>query len=231
MMKSKTMKIAAVALVLAVAISCVLSISAKSYVVNVLSDDFSDAGKSEFLPAGDLNADKKIDSTDITSLKKIILKNNTDSTYTAVYGEYGDEALYADVTGDGMVNIIDLVRQKKLSAGSYEVVENGALVLKGNTAYKNDLLSVMGTGAKYRVQFTYKSSDSVTLKLNSMGEEIKIEKDAADRETTVSEIITAPLSFADDGIDLQIICKDGIIKDFSITRIDMDNEISADGIK
>lgn len=223
-MKSKAMKIAVISLAIITLLSGVLGVSATSYVVNVLSEDFSSAA--EFIAAGDLNADKTLNATDVVSLRKLLIEDETDGTYVAIYAANAD-AKYSDVNGDDSVNVLDLVRQKKNIAADFDVVDtaNGALVLKGNTAYVGDLFSAMGTGADYKVTFSYKSDSPVKVKINSMGEEIVIDKAAADSWTTVEETVTAPLTFAENGIELQII-GEGLVNDFSITRTNMDNELS-----
>lgn len=224
-MKSKTIKIAAMCLALIALLSGVLSVSATSYVVDVLSEDFA-AAECEFLAPGDLNADKSLDAADAVSLRKILIEDETDGTYAAVYTANAD-AKYADVNGDDSVNILDLVRQKKNTAADFEIVdtEQGAMVLNGNSAYAGDLFSVMGTGADYKVSFSYKSDSPVKVKINSMGEEIVIEKAAASDWTTVEETVKTPLAFAENGIELQII-GEGLVNDISLSRTNMDNDYS-----
>lgn len=223
-MKSKAMKIAVVGLAVATLLSGVLGVSATSYIVDVLSEDFSTAA--EFIAAGDMNADKDLNASDVVSLRKILIEDETDGTYSAVYTA-DKNAKYADVNGDDLVNILDLVRQKKNVAADYDVVDTakGELVLKGNTAYVGEFFSNMGNGAEYTVSFQYKSNKAVKIKINAMGEEIEIRQPAATRWSTVKKTIKTPLAFAEDGIELQII-GEGSVSDISVTRTNMDNDYS-----
>ena len=220
-MKAKTMKIAAVCLMMAVLLSCVLSVSATTYVVDVLSEDFS-SGEA-FLAPGDINADKALDATDVVNLRKLLIEDETDGSYVAVATANADAKL-ADINGDDAVNVKDLVRQKKVIAADYSVTANGALVLNGNSVYAGDLFSNMGTGADYVVTFKYKSSTPIKVKFNAMGETVVIEKAASANWTTVTQTITAPLAFAE-GVELQII-GEGYADDIVITRTNMDNDYS-----
>lgn len=220
-MKSKHFKIAAVILSLAVLFSCVMSVSATNYVVDVLSEDFESAV--EFLAPGDLNADKALDASDVVALRKLLIEDETDGSYTAVFGANAD-AKYSDVNGDAAVNVKDLVRQKKVAASDYSVTADGALVLNGNSAYTGDLFADMGTGAQYKISFKYKATGVIKVKINAMGETIEVRKAAASNWKTAEATFTTPLEFAE-GIDLQVIGV-GSIDDLVITRINMDNEYS-----
>ena len=140
----------------------------------------------------------------------------------------GEEAKYSDVIGDDAVNVLDLVRQKKNIANEFTLVDTkeGTMALNGNTAYAGEFVSKMGTGAEYKVAFSYKSDSAIKIKINSMGEEpIVIEKAAANDLTAVEEVIKTPLEFAENGIEFQIIGQ-GEVSEISVIRTNMDNEYS-----
>lgn len=226
-MKSKAIKIAALCLAITLIFSCMLCVSATEYTVDVLAEDFA-AADCDFLAPGDLDADGALNATDAVSLRKLLIEDETDGTYTAVYTAKGEEAKYSDVNGDDAVNILDLVRQKKNIANEFTLVDTaeGTMALNGNTAYTGEFVSKMGTGAEYKVAFSYKSDSAIKIKINSMGEEpIVIEKAAANDLTAVEEVIKTPLEFAENGIEFQIIGQ-GEVSEVSVTRTNMDNEYS-----
>ena len=93
-MKNKTLKILSLCLVLAVALSCVLSVSAAKYVTNVISKSSDYAA---FVQPGDTNMDKKVDASDYSELRETLLNNAS--------------SRYSDVNGDDGTDICDLVLQ------------------------------------------------------------------------------------------------------------------------
>lgn len=225
-MKSKAIKLAALCLALTLVFSCMLSVSATVYTVDVLAEDFA-AADCEFLAPGDLDADGTLNAKDAVSLRKLLIEDETDGTYIAVYTDKGEEAKYSDVNGDDAVNILDLVRQKKNIANNFTLVntKEGTMALNGNTAYKGEFVSKMGTGAEYKVAFSYKSDSDIKIKINIGEEPIVIEKAATNDLTTVEEVIKTPFEFAENGIEFQIIGQ-GEVSEVSVTRTNMDNEYS-----
>ena len=195
-------KIISLSLATAFCIICTLSVSATQYVEKVVNEDFSLKSECLFLAPGD----------DLVSLRKMFLNDNS------------AKSIYSDVNGDEMVDIRDLVRLKKNIANNFEFIDNGVMLLNGNSAYKGDFISVMGTGAEYELEYTYKSNSPIKVKINGLGEEITYESDASADYITVTQTFKTPLKITkSNDIELQIIGV-GSIKNFKVTRINMDNE-------
>jgi len=224
-MKKSATRLAVVCLAVAFSMCSALGVSAENYVANVVDDDFSSATECEFLAPGDLNGDGSVNAIDSVELRKLMLSDLDDKSYDAVYASEGDTAKYSDVNGDDNVDIKDLVRQKKELAENFVLVSNGAMSLNGNSAYSGEFISVMGTGATYEISYSYESEASIKIIINGLGDEIIYENDAVSELTSVTYTLKTPLSIDDvTGIELQIIGV-GTVEDFSVTRINMDNEL------
>ena len=97
--------------------------------------------------------------------------------------------------------------------------------LNGNSSYKGEFISVLGTGAEYEVSYTYKSNSDLLVKINGLSEEIVYENEPAADSTTVTKTFKTPLNLTEtDGIEFQIIGV-GSVENISVTRINMDNEL------
>ena len=211
-MKRVVKKIISLSLATAFCIICTLSVSATQYVEKVVNEDFSLKSECLFLAPGDLDADGSANADDMVSLRKMFLNDNS------------AKSIYSDVNGDEMVDARDLVRLKKNIANNFEFIDNGVMLLNGNSAYKGDFISVMGTGAEYELEYTYKSNSPIKVKINGLGEEITYESDASADYITVTQTFKTPLKITkSNDIELQIIGV-GSIKNFKVTRINMDNE-------
>lgn len=223
-MKKIVTRVAVLCLTLAILLCGSLSVSASSYVSNVVCEDFSSADSCNFLAPGDMNADGLVNAVDAAELRKLLLKGFNDSSYTAVFAALGSDAKYSDVNGDAEINIVDLVRQKKHMAESFSFVKDGVMQLNGKSAYAGEFTSIMGTGASYVIKYSYKSDASIKVIISGLGDDIVYENAAVAEMTAVEYTIKTPLSLAAaDGIELQIIGV-GVVDSFSVNRINMDNE-------
>ena len=223
-MKKISARLIVMYLVLTLLTCSMLNVSATTYVKNVVSD-FTTADDCSFLAPGDLNADGRVDSVDSVELRKLLLKGNDDTSYVAVYAANEESAKYSDINGDSFVNLKDLVRQKKNMVEDFKFITDGEMALNGNSAYNGEFISVLGTGASYEISYSYKSDAPVKIKINGLGDEIVYEDAAAAEMTAVTHTFKTPLSIGEvSGIELQIIGV-GTVKDFTVTRINMDNEL------
>jgi len=222
-MKRIARKLLVFALVAAFSVVSASGVTAAEYVENVVSEDFTSACK--FLAPGDMDADGSVNAEDAVALRKLLLSNSGDKTYDAVFAAKGSEAKYSDINGDSLVDIKDLVRQKKNLTENFVFVENGAMSLNGNSSYKGDFISVLGSGAEYEISYTYKSDSDLLVKINGLSEKIVYENEAATDSTTVTKTFKTPLTLTEtDGIELQIIGV-GSVENISVTRINMDNDL------
>ena len=102
----------------AVVFTCVLVALCASFAVSslespVVSYDFENGLSHGFIAPGDLNADGETQSTDLVLLRTILLSSNSNS-YKSVAANFKDGGKFSDVNGDTYVDIVDLVRAKKV---------------------------------------------------------------------------------------------------------------------
>lgn len=203
-----------------------LCVSAAKYKSTVVSDDFSDSSKSLFVCPGDINFDGQLNAADLSRLVRILLEVKSTAYDDVVSEREGTE--YSDVNGDNSVNIIDLVRVKKNIVYRNYFLDDGTMAFDGKCVYSESLVPQMGTGASYRISYRYKADSQVTVKFNSMGEEKEYVHSSSNNSwITAEHTVKTPLTKGEAiRFDLQIIGK-GALDDFSITRINMDNELTA----
>lgn len=219
-------KLAVVCLALAIMACSAVGVSAATYVANVVNADFASAATCEFLAPGDMNADGAVNATDVTALRTLLLSELGGGDYDVVFAANGIDAKYSDVNGDTTVDARDVVRLKKNMAESFQFISDGVMILNGNSSYKGDFLSVMGTGATYSVSYDYKSDAPVKVVISGLGDDIVFEDAAASSLTTVTHTLETPFSIeTQDSIELKIIGV-GTIDNFSVTRVNMDNELT-----
>lgn len=188
----------------------------------LLEEDFESASDCSFLAPGDMNADGKVNTDDLVLLKRLLLTNITDSTYTSVYRERGEAAKYSDVNGDGFVNVKDLVRMKKNLAENAVFVADGVMALNGNTAFTGAFTSYLAKDSYYEVSLTYKSDSPVIVKIGDLGKEIVFE--ASPELSTVTKTFKVSENVTDtDGIEFQIIGVASVDK-VSVAKVSKENE-------
>lgn len=198
-----------------------LSVCAASYVI---AEDFANASDCKFLAPGDMDADGTVVADDLVMLKQLLLSKKGGNSYNDVYKANGETAKYSDINGDGFVNIIDLVRQKKNSAKNSTFITDSVMVLNGNSAFTGAFTSVLGANAVYDIGLTYKSDSPVIIKISDLDEEIVF--DAASKTTTVVKSFETSANITNaSGIDFQII---GVasIDDISVVRVNLDNDLA-----
>ena len=189
--------------------------------VNLIAEDFDTASQCKFLSPGDMNADGEVSADDLVILKRLLLSNAKDNSYTAMYEANGETAKYSDVNGDGFVNIKDLVRQKKNLANNSAFVADGVMSLNGNSAFTGVFTSVLDEGAVYEVSLTYKSDSPVTVKIRDLDKEIVF--GAVSKVTTSTKTFQVPTNVIDTkGIEFQIIGM-ASVENISVTKVDVDN--------
>lgn len=222
----KCKKIAVLGMALALLISGAVNVSAAKYVATVVEEDFASAAASKFVAPGDMNADGSLNADDASTLRKQLISAQGTGSYDAVVSAKGEASKYSDINGDGIVDIRDLVRQKKNTVANRQFISGGTMTVNGNCAYGGDFLSAMGTGATYVVSYAYKSDAPIKVVISGMGEDVVYENAASSTLTTVTEILKTPLAFdANGGVELKIVGT-GTVDNFVVTRINMDNELS-----
>ena len=200
-MKNKTLKILSLCLVLAVALSCVLSVSAAKYVTNVISKSSDYAA---FVQPGDTNMDKKVDASDYSELREMLLNNVA--------------SRYSDVNGDEDTDICDLVLQSEQPDA---FVDGAKITLKGKSVYGADIKAALTAGAKYKL--TFKKTGDVTVKISG----IKDYNGNAIATSASDYIFKTPKTISD--VSLEIV-GDGTIENLKLVRVDMDNDVSITGV-
>lgn len=185
--------------------------AATKYVVNIVEETFSTS--TEFLAPGDINGNGTVDAVDLSLLKKQLLGID----------EYNDSS---DVNGDFSVNILDLVRQRKNSASEQEFFTEGKINLNGKSVIKGNQLSNVGPGATYRI----KCSSTATIKvvISGVWGQDKIIEFSPDKEI---QEITMPKTISDPSNAKIALIGTGTVTEVKFTRINMDNELSANSIK
>lgn len=216
-----------IAVILALSLSIVtlmcgsLSVSAASYVIE---EDFLSVSDCEFLAPGDMDADGQVVADDLVLLKQLLLNPKKSNIYTDVYKEIGEASKYSDINGDGFINVIDLVRQKKNLAENSAFVSGGVMSLNGNSAYKGDFTSSLSANAVYDISITYKSDSPIKVKMADLEKEFVFE--ASQNTKTVVKTFETPSVINDaQGIDFQII---GVVSidDISVVRVNLDNDLA-----
>jgi hypothetical protein len=200
-MKNKTLKILSLCLVLAVALSCVLSVSAAKYVTNVISKSSDYAA---FVQPGDTNMDKKVDASDYSELREMLLNNAS--------------SRYSDVNGDEGTDICDLVLQSEQPDA---FVDGAKITLKGKSVYGADIKAALTAGAKYKL--TFKKTGDVTVKISG----IKDYNGNVIATSASDYIFKTPKTISD--VSLEIV-GDGTIENLKLVRVDMDNDVSITGV-
>lgn len=222
-MKKRIVVILALCLSITALMCGSLSVSASSYVVNVIAEDLSSESDCNFLAPGDMDADGEVGADDLVILRQLLLTHIRDNAYTAVYKANGEKAKYSDINGDEFVDIKDLVRIKKNSVKNFLFVNNGVMSLNGNSAFKGEFTSVLDEDTVYEVCLTYKSDSPIKIKIADLDEEVVF--DSVSKVSTVAKTIETPSTITDaKGIDFQII---GVasIESISVTRGNIDNDL------
>lgn len=129
---------------------------------SILSVDFSSADDEALFKycniVGDLDNDGQTAATDLTLLSKTLLGMLT-------------ETKSHDVNKDGVVDIRDLIRLKKLVVkGVPSLVQDNAMVFDGTVSYTGEIVSLMTADTYYKVSFTYKTDSSFTVTLNGVAQ-------------------------------------------------------------
>lgn len=172
-----------------------------------MQESFLSAGESEFLILGYTNDDGTLNTIDAADYRKFVL------------GTVDIEEAYADVTGDGIISLVDLIRQQKNIAVLDDIIKDGNFVLNDKSVYKENVSQNMRAGAKYMLVMNHKADRDITVKFN--GE--KLTAAAAD-EVYEYEFTTPFTVTPTGGIDLQLIGV-GTVNGFSIKAFDTDNEL------
>lgn len=203
-------KLAVLGLALALLACSAIGASAATYVANVVDEDFASASDCSFSAPGDMNADGALNATDATSLRKLMLGNSNS---------------HGDINGDFAIDVRDLVRQKKVIAAQEQHIVDGALALNGSSVYSGDFLAKIGTGASYVINFDYMSEAPIKVVISGLGDDIVLEAAASTTLTSATFTQKMPLTkIASGDAELRIVGV-GTVDNFSVTRINMDNEL------
>lgn len=225
-MKKYLKGLALVMLICVFAVCAVFGASAAKYQRDVVVCDF-ESTSGAFLAPGDYDGNGVIEDIDHTALKALILDVDEQNAYNTVYAANKD-TIYSDANGDGVIDIRDLVLQDENK--EIDLVNGGALVLNGKSAYSDKVLAVMGTGAEYKIVYTYSADSSISVNINGLdgllADSTKTDTDDNAGTVTVTRNIRTPLTIEkSDGIELELI-GEGEITEFSVTRVNMDNELA-----
>ena len=211
-MKNIFVKFNIVILLLMMLVFNLINVSALKYVENVVKDYKNDS-ECEFLQPGDLDANGAVNALDSVNMRKILLGESKDSKYS-------------DVNGDSFTNLKDLIRQKKNACSNLGFLSNDVINLNGCSAYSGEFISLLGEGASYKISYTYKSETPIKVVINGLGEELVYESQTSSELKEVSYTFKTPFSISGtDDIELKIVGI-GEIKDFTVTRTNMDNVLS-----
>ncbi len=194
-MKSKALKILALCLAFTFVFCGVLGASAAKYVANVIADRSDYAS---FVQPGDMDVNNMVDDADAGILKEILLADTSDG--------------YSDVNGDGETNICDLVLQDSQP----DLFVDGAKInLNGKSIYKEDIGSILTTGAKYKI--TFAKTGDVKVVIKGLGSEIST--------VATDYAFTTPLTISTTDVELYVV-GNGTIENLKLARVDMDNDVA-----
>lgn len=224
-MKKYLKGLALVMLICVFAVCAVFGASAAKYQRDVVACDF-ESTSGAFLAPGDYDGNGVIEDIDHTALKALILDVDEQNAYNTVYAADKD-TIYSDANGDGVIDIRDLVLQDENKGN--DLVNEGALVLNGKSAYSDKVLAVMGTGAEYEIKYTYITETSLKAELNGvelLADKTETSTDEVTGAITVTRSIKTPFSLDNGkGIELLLV-GEGKVEDISVTRVNMDNELA-----
>ena len=175
---------------LCIAVVLVLgSFSVSAQTNTVLNIDFENANQSECFErvdaAGDINSDRKVNASDMTLLKKMLLDIE----------QFTDKA---DVNNDTATDIRDLVCLKKVIINLKDVISNGigvssskGLFLEGKVAYTNAFVSLLESEQYYQITYSYKTADAnpIIVKFDGISENpVLFSNVASDNWVTVTKV-------------------------------------------
>ena len=192
-MKTKFIKFMGLLLILVLIVGAVSVVSAAKYVAKPVEEKFE--ASTLFLAPGDLDADGKVNSSDYFALREQLLNNAA--------------SRYSDVNGDDCTDITDRVLQDE---NKVDFIADGKMNLKGKSIYSKDIVSLLSTGAGYKV--TYNASGNIKIKLAGL--------DGVDI-TASGYTFKTPLNLSGKSIELYVI-GNGTLEDLSIVRVNMDND-------
>ncbi len=201
------------------------SVSAVKYKSNIVKDDFSSSSDSLFVCPGDVDYNGELNAGDLTSIISTILTSEGTSYSSIVANK--PAAKYSDVNGDGYINIIDLIRIKKNIADNNFFKSGGTMSFYGKCVYSKSLTNDLATGASYKISYKYKAEAPLTVKLNLIGEEKTYNNSVSSEWQTVEYTVSSQLSKGSAADFDLVISGKGVLDNFSITRINMDNEMTA----
>ena len=206
-MKKNVLQMGSVLVAVVLVFAGSFSVSAARYKSKLVSDDFADASASKFICPGDIVKNGVVDESDTGKMRKILL-------------EIDDEVDYSDVDFDGHVDLIDLVKCEQSIGNGFQ---NGQLSFNGKCVYAPKLST--NTGAGYQVTYRYKTAGGFKVQFNLAGElKTYTETSTGEWKTATYDITSFPKrGSAQPDFDL-LIDGDGTLDDFSIKRVNMDND-------
>ena len=215
----KILSIALGMLVICACFSMVIGVSAAE--ANTVVLDFNDAANAGFVVFGDIDANGAIDAEDLANLKKMIIGKATEA-----------DDKYADANGDGKINVLDMVLQKK-NAGKAVVsatggVDNsGALNVFGNVALSSSLAETLKADSYQKLSFDYKAEKDITITIKGISDKEYVFVCPANAEFAAKEFIfaTAETFTATDAIEVQI-SGAGVVDNIVIVPTVIDNDIT-----
>ena len=205
-MKKRT-RAMAIGLAAMVSLVMPLGVSGADYPKYLVNETFQAVEETNFLLPGDVNADRSLNAADSVHLSKLLL------------GVGGVDEKYSDVNGDGALNVIDLIRQKKNSANYGTIIADGEYRLNGKSIYGVSLYENMRSGAEYRVVMKYSADSDIKVIING------VEMLASSADSTFEYDFTAPLTIdREEDYRLEIVGT-GTVSHFSIQAVNTDNEL------
>lgn len=158
----------------------------------VISVDFGNSRS--FAALGDLDVDGKLASSDLTLLRKILLKTSDE----------GEK--YANVNGDEKINIRDLVRLKKDIADDKKpaAVVDGALELNGTAYYTDELVSLMKPNTEYQITYKVASENGIEISVKGAKADTVVYNSGKGTKTFSHILKTGETLTPDSGLELAL---------------------------
>lgn len=221
---------------LTIVFTCVLVVLCASFGVSslespVVSYDFENGLNHGFIAPGDLNADGETQAADLILLRTILLNSNSKS-YKTIAANFQDGGKFSDVNGDNYVDIVDLVRAKKVFNSTFigetnGVSNSGAMNIYGKTVLFGKLSKVLEKDRYYSISFKTKSTKPMTISISGISDKTYSYQTAKGNDWKTNTVTFGVAETFKSASQIEVsICGQGIVDDFIITPCVVDNDLA-----
>lgn len=202
-----------------------------AYSQTIVNSSFDEETAMFFYP-GDINQSGSLNAEDVRDII-VILLNSSSNEYNFVTSAFSNGKC-SDINGDDKVNIIDLVRLKKIIAYDLDLVEENigkkqtkGMNLFGNTICSLNMKELLAPNKKYTIKFSYKTTSLLTVRF---GKSITNDNEFTDSSSGDWKTVAHTFNTSDEfensnGYEFAIV-GNGVIDDIYIYEVGSDNAIS-----